>query len=569
MTLFLAAPPPAPVHNTWAAPGLATGFTVVIAAAVFALVRSARGRIRNPTDYLLAGRNVDARQNALALVGSAIMYTTAIIIAGHIALNGFDGVLLLTAFTISTILAVLVYAGPVRNVGGYTLGDLWELRARQRPARIASAVVSLTVYTMFMIFTLATLALVASRMFSTSSTVDKPLVASVVAVVGLLTVLWVYAGGMVGLTRVLVLKVVLVIGMVAVLAVAVLAKYDMNPFHMLDAAEAHAAPNKHGHDLLGPGRLLGKGGTAHSDQDPWVHMSKLISVAMGAMGMPFLFMRHFTAVNGREARRSAGWASMIIVAFYFCMTILGLGAVAILGGKNIGLLPEHRDITLPKLADELGGKWATGMLGAVGLLSVAAIFGVQIISAVTSFTKDINAARGRQPEPADELKQIRRNVLVIGLGYLVVGMAMLTQRTHIMVPTSIDLGAAVVLPAVVYSLFWRRFNTAGLLWTVYGGMAVTFFMVVFSNGVSGDVAALFPDSDFKFIDFEPGMVTGPLGFLLGFVGTLTSSERNDRAFKEIRVRALTGAVPPAQKKDLTVVGPEQRDRDSRTPSEAR
>ncbi|WP_405792403.1 cation acetate symporter [Streptomyces sp. NBC_01506] len=572
----LAAAPPPPVDNTWAAPAIAAAMAIALAVVVFALVRSAGGTIRDGGDFLLAGRKIGVGQNALAMVGGAIMYSTAIIITGHVALNGFDAVLLLTAFTISTVLAVLIYASPVRNVGGHTMGDLFALRARERPARIASAVITLTIYGMFMIVMVAAIGMVASRMFDTSSTVNKPLVAIVVAVVGLVAIMYVYVGGMLGITRMLVLKVVLVVGLIAVLTGIVMARYKLNIFALLDDAEANAAPDKRGFDLLGPGRLFGEGSTPNSGQDPWVHLSKTFSIAVGVMGMPFLFMRYFVATSGRAARRSAGWASMIIVGFYQCMIVLGLGAIAILGAKNIGVIPAHRDITLPKLADELGGQWASGALGAVALLSVGSVFAVLLMNAVMCFTKDINAARGRKPEPATELKDIRRNGLVIGIVTLIVGMVMLTQLTHVFIPTSIDVGAATVLPAVVYSMFWRRFNTAGLMWTVYGGLAVTMFMVVFSNGVSGDPAALFPDADFKFVDFEPGLLGAPLGFLFGYIGTLTSDERNDAGYAQMRVRALTGAVIPARtdvgtdaRKDLPGPrGVDEPDREKRTSSEA-
>ncbi|MFE1439660.1 Na+:solute symporter [Streptomyces sp. NPDC058739] len=545
MTGVLAVAPPPPVNNTWAAPATATLFALVLAAVAVAFVRSARGGVRDTDGFLLAGRKVGVGVNALAMVGGAIMYSTVIIITGHVALNGFDAILLLTAFTVSTLLAVLLYASPARNIGGHTLGDLFALRAAERPARIASAVVTLLIYGMFMVVTLTAIGFVASRMFDTSSTINKPLVAGVVAVVSVLAVVFVYLGGMPAVTRVLAFKVVLMAGLVLLLTVLVLVEYKLNLFNLLEDAEAKAAPNKNGHALLDPGRLFDKNSTPNSGQDPWVHLSKTFSIAVGVMGMPFLFMRNFVAASGRDARRSAGWASMIIVVFYSCMVLLGIGAVAILGKDGIGVISAHRDISLPKLADELGGPWMSGALGAVALLSVAAIFASLLINAVTAVTKDLNA--GRRLTPEAELKQVRRTVLVVGAVSLLVGFLMLGQRTHIFIPTSIDLGAATVLPAVVYSLFWRRFNTRGLLWTVYGGLAATMFMVVFSNGISGDEFALFPDSDFKFVDFEPALLGTPIGFLLGFLGTLTSGERDDAAFAETQVRALTGAVVPARK----------------------
>lgn len=567
MTGVLALPQPTQVHNTWAAPGLAAAISVVLAVVVFAIVRAAQGGIRNPSDFLLAGRRVGVGQNALAMVGTGLMYSTVIIIAGHVALNGFDAILLLTAFTMSSVLATVVYASPARNIGGYTLGDMFVLRARERPARIASAVITLVIYGMFMIAVLASIGLVASRMFATSSPANTPFVATMIAVVGVIAIALVYLGGMHGVTRVLVLKVCLFAGLVAVLTALVMVKYKLNLIHLLNDAEAHAAPSKRG-DLLSPGRLFGNGATFHSSQDPWVHLSKVFSIAFGAIAMPFVFMRFFVATSGPDARRSAGWASMIAVGFWQCMIVLGLGATAILGGSEIGKNWDTRDITLPMLVDNLGGKWASGALGGIALLSVAAIFAVLLLNAVTSFTKDINAARGRQLEPAAELREIRRNVLVIGVVSLIVGTALVPLLTHLFIPTSIDLGGTCVLPAVVYSLFWRRFNTRGLMWTIYGGMAVILFMVVFSNGVSGDPAnAMFPNVDFKFIDFEPGLVGVPVGFLLGFIGTLTSRERDDAGFTEMRVRSLTGAVIPARKELPVTSGADERAWDSRTLSE--
>jgi cation/acetate symporter len=541
MSGVLASGPP-PVDNTWAAPGIAAAVAAVLGVVAFALVFAARGGIRNHTDFLHAGRRLGPGQNALAHVGGGIMYSTVIIIVGHVALNGFDAILLLTAFTMSTVLAVLIYASPMRNVGAFTIGDLFALRARERQARMASAVITLLIYGMFMIIALASVGMVASRMFTTDPDMNVAVVAPMVAGVSVIGILLVYLGGMPGVTRVLVLKVLLMMAFVAVLTVAVLAKYKLNLVDLLNDAEANAAPDKRGYGLLTTGRLFAEGSTYASDQDPWVHLSKAFSIAAGAIGMPFLFMRFFASRSGAAARRTAGWAAMITVAFWSCMIIVGLGAVAILGGDRIGVISWHRDITLPKLTDELGGKWATGVLGGIALLSVGAIFAVLLLNAVISVTKDINVVRGRKVAPGDELKDVRRNVLIIGIVSVVVGTAMMTQLTHIFIPTSIDLGGACILPAVVYSVFWRRYNTRGLMWTVYGGLAVTLLMVVFSNGVSGDPTALFPDANFKLVDFEPGLVGVPAGFLLGFIGTLTSSERDDAKFAEMQVRALTGAV---------------------------
>ncbi len=41
------------------------------------------------------------------------------------------------------------------------------------------------------------------------------------------------------------------------------------------------------------------------------------------------------------------------------------------------------------------------------------------------------------------------------------------------------------LPAILYSLFWKRFNTSGAVWAIYGGLISAVVLVFFSPVVSG------------------------------------------------------------------------------------
>jgi cation/acetate symporter len=68
-------------------------------------------------------------------------------------------------------------------------------------------------------------------------------------------------------------------------------------------------------------------------------------------------------------------------------------------------------------------------------------------------------------------------------------------------------------------------------------------LVVFSPVVSGSETALVTGSDFAFFPLSnPGIISIPLGFLLGFLGTVTSKEpESEEAYQELEVRSLTGA----------------------------
>jgi cation/acetate symporter len=111
--------------------------------------------------------------------------------------------------------------------------------------------------------------------------------------------------------------------------------------------------------------------------------------------------------------------------------------------------------------------------------------------------------------------------------------------------------ASANLPTIVYNYFWRRFNTRGACWSIYGGLISSVGLVIFSPIVSGKGLdptgknlSLLPTSiDISWFPLEnPGIVSIPLGFLLGYIGTVTAREpAAEERFNELEVRALTGA----------------------------
>ena len=98
----------------------------------------------------------------------------------------------------------------------------------------------------------------------------------------------------------------------------------------------------------------------------------------------------------------------------------------------------------------------------------------------------------------------------------------------------------------------RRYKTRGALWSIYGGLVSAVVLIIFSPPVSGKVDAktgaslsMITDTSVDFHWFpldNPAIVSVPLAFLLGWLGTITSREVGDPAkYAEMEVRSLTGA----------------------------
>ncbi|MGH3584376.1 MAG: cation acetate symporter, partial [Mycobacterium sp.] len=77
---------------------------------------------------------------------------------------------------------------------------------------------------------------------------------------------------------------------------------------------------------------------------------------------------------------------------------------------------------------------------------------------------------------------------------------------------------------------------------MYGGLISTIVLIVFSPAVSGSKTAMVPGADFAWFPLaNPGIVSIPLAFALGIIGTLTSSDKgNPELNAEMEVRSLTG-----------------------------
>ena len=112
--------------------------------------------------------------------------------------------------------------------------------------------------------------------------------------------------------------------------------------------------------------------------------------------------------------------------------------------------------------------------------------------------------------------------------------------------------ASANLPTILYSLFWKRFNTTGALCSIYGGLGITLILIIFSPVVSGKPvdpvtgrsASMLQGVDFHWFPLDnPGLISIPLSFLLGYLGTVLAKNDKPDPVKvaEMEVKSLTGA----------------------------
>ncbi|MEV4900565.1 cation acetate symporter [Citricoccus sp. NPDC055426] len=508
-------------------------FGLFVAVTLIIVLRASKNT-KTAADYYAGGRSFSGTQNGTAIAGDYLSAASFLGIVGAIAINGYDGFLYSIGFLVAWLVALLLVAELLRNTGKFTMADVLSFRLRQRPVRIAAALATLMVCLFYLLAQMAGAGALVSLLLGIDSRAGQSVV---IAIVGALMILYVLIGGMKGTTWVQIIKACLLIAGTFVMTIWVLALFGFNLSALLGAAVDTAGGNE---ALLNPGLQYGISEITKLD-----FLSLGLALVLGTAGLPHVLMRFYTVPTAKEARKSVVWAIVLIGAFYLFTLVLGYGAGALIGPERIESAPGGVNSAAPLLAFELGGPLLLGLISAVAFATILAVVAGLTITAAASFAHDIFAnviAKGKT-SPEKEVKIARRTVVVIGVLAIVGGIGAQGQNVAFLVALAFAVAASANLPTILYSLFWKGFTTQGALWSMYGGLGAAIVLIAFSPVVSGTDTSMIVGADFAWFPLKnPGIVSIPLAFLLGFLGSKLDRRTEDRSKQaEMEVRSLTGA----------------------------
>ncbi|MHC6231450.1 solute symporter family protein [Arthrobacter sp. MMS24-T111] len=506
-------------------------FGLFVAVTMVIVFRASRNN-KTAADYYAAGRSFTGSQNGTAIAGDYLSAASFLGITGAIAINGYDGFMYSIGFLVAWLVALLLVAELLRNTGKFTMADVLSFRLKQRPVRIAAAISTLAVCFFYLLAQMAGAGSLISLLLGISDWGGQALV---IIVVGALMIMYVLIGGMKGTTWVQIIKAMLLIAGAAVMTLWVLAIYGFN----LSALLGGAVETANNPAVLNPGLQYGKTETSKLD-----FMSLGLALVLGTAALPHVLMRFYTVPTAKEARKSVVWSIWLIGLFYLFTLVLGYGAAALVGADTIKSAPGGVNAAAPLLAFHLGGPLLLGFISAVAFATILAVVAGLTITAAASFAHDIYAnviAKGNA-DAATEVRVARRTVVVIGILAILGGIFANGQNVAFLVALAFAVAASANLPTIIYSLFWRKFTTQGAVWSMYGGLASAILLIVFSPVVSGAKTSMIPGANFALFPLSnPGIVSIPLAFLLGWLGTTLDKRREDPAKQaEMEVRSLTG-----------------------------
>ena len=528
--------PPQQVGN----PGLNITIFLVFVLITLVIVYQASRSTRTQADYYTAGSSFTGPQNGIAISGDYLSAASFLGIAGLVATKGYDGFLYSIGFLVAWLVALLLVAELLRNTGRFTMGDVLSFRMQQAPVRAAAAVSTLIVSLFYLLAQMAGAGGLIALLLGVKSGVGQGLV---IALTGVIMVIYVLFGGMRGTTWVQIIKATLLIIGAAVITVWVLGRFGFNFSSIIGAADANE-----------PTLNLRNAGNNYA-KNPLDFVSLAVALVLGTAGLPHVLMRFYTVPSAKEARRSVNWAIWIIGIFYLFTLVIGYGAAALVPGgpAAISKAPGKDNSAAPLLAEAVGGPFLLGIIAAVAFATILAVVAGLTITSSASFAHDLyaNVIKKGKVEPGEEVQVARITAIVIGVLAILGGILANGQNVAFLVALAFAIAASANLPTLLYSLFWRRFNTTGALFSMYGGLGICLFLIIFSPAVSGpagpSATAMITAVDFHWFPLSnPGIVSIPLSFLLGVIGTYLGQEREKRLvthdrFAEMEVRSMTGA----------------------------
>ena len=485
-------------------------------------------KTNNASEFYTAGGGLTGWQNGLAIAGDYMSAASFLGIAGTIALAGFDGFFYSIGFLVAYLVVLYLVAEPLRNLGKYTFADMIAARFNTKKIRGFAAFNTITISTFYMIAQLVGAGALIKLLLGLSYTTS-------VLIVGVLMTVYVIFGGMHATSWVQIVKAVLLMVGTFIISAIVFAKFNFNIMDMFDKMK-EATPLKEA--FLNPGVKY---------TDGFDTLSLTMGLVLGTAGLPHILVRFFTVKDAMTARSSVVYATWIIGLFYIMTIFLGFGAAAFVGNDAIVANDKAGNMAAPLLAEAIGGNMLFAFVSAVAFATILAVVAGLVLTAAAAFSHDFYNTILKKGKATEKQQVNMARWASVGISILSIILALGAQNLNVafLVSLAFAVAASANLPVILYTIYWKRFNTNGAIWAMVVGLVSSIGLVIVGPNVfSPEVGKAIFVGEPLFPLTTPGLVSIPLGFLAGFIGTLVSKktgvEDNQVSYEEILVKSNTG-----------------------------
>ena len=498
-------------------------FVAVIAATLYVTYWAAK-RTSTASEFYTAGGSLTGWQNGLAIAGDYLSAASFLGIAGSISLVGFDGFYYSIGWLMGYLVVLFLVAEPLRNLGKYTMADMIAARFSARKVRGVAALNTLTIVMFYMLAQLVGAGALIKLLLGIEYWIA-------VIVVGIMMTIYVLFGGMTATSWVQIIKAVLLMAGTIIISFLVFLKFDFSIFKMF---REMATATPHGEAYLHSGVQY---------KNPLDLISTLIALILGTAGLPHILMRFFTVKNAKTARSSVVFATWIIGLFYLMTIFLGFGAAKFVGHEAIVAENPAGNMAAPMLAGVLGGPVLESFVSAVAFATILAVVAGLVLSGASAIAHDLYGQVIKKGNVTEKQQVRAARAAALGISVFSIILALFAESMNVafLVSLAFCIAAAANLPTILYTIYWKRFNTTGAITSMLTGLITSLVLVSISPSVLNPEPGktlLTGDPIFPF--GNPAIVYVPLGFIAGYIGTILSSEKDEKKYAEVNFKVQTG-----------------------------
>ena len=192
------------------------------------------------------------------------------------------------------------------------------------------------------------------------------------------------------------------------------------------------------------------------------------------------------------------------------------------------------------LAESMAGTPFLGFIAAVAFATILAVVAGLTMAGASALSRDIYAhvvKKGRATE-RDEMRVARWSTVVFASVAVLLGVVFKGQNVAYLVGLAFAIACSANFPALLLSIVWRRFTTAGAVASILTGSVLTVLLIILSPTIQIDVlkhtTAYFPLRN-------PAIVSMTVSFIVAILASLVTRERSaETAFDDEKLWTYLG-----------------------------
>lgn len=315
-------------------------WTYIIVGLTFALYIGIAiwSRAGSTKEFYVAGGGVSPLANGMATAADWMSAASFISMAGIISFAGYDGAVYLMGWTGGYVLLALLLAPYLRKFGKFTVPDFIGERYYSNTARTVAVICALIVSFTYVAGQMRGVGVVFSRFLEVEIETG--------VVIGMIIVLF-YAvlGGMKGITYTQVAQYCVLIFAFMVPAIFISIQMTGNPIPQLGMGGTVTGSETYLLDKLnGLSTELGFAEYTNGSKSMIDVFAITLALMVGTAGLPHVIVRFFTVKKVKDARKSAGWALLLIAILYTTAPAVSVFAktnlIETVSGKEYSAMPK-------------------------------------------------------------------------------------------------------------------------------------------------------------------------------------------------------------------------------------